>query len=221
MKRVLLAGVALLAVAAASQTAVAADMSRPAAYPAKAPVAYSVYDWTGFYIGAQVGYAWGNAHYNDGVFARNYDIDGVIGGLYAGYNAQIGNWVLGLETDFNATGVKGNDSLAPIDETDARWAGSFRARAGYAWDRTLLYVTGGLAYASLKHMASTGETNSKTHLGWTIGAGLEYAATQNILLRGEYRYSDYEKLTHTYAIAAPREVDGHTHQLMVGAAYKF
>jgi outer membrane immunogenic protein len=139
--------------------------------------------------------------------------DGFMGGGQVGYNAQFGNLVTGLEADLSLM-PKGRDAGfigAPVLGTqlltaagsEMRWFGTVRARLGVASDRVLVYATGGLAFADLKTSASvTGvqapglvwsDAKSQTKFGWTLGAGLEYAVTQNWTVKGEYLYYDLGK----------------------------
>src|SRR5947199_3542853 len=104
MRRVLLTTVALLAVAATA--AMAADL--PRAMPAKAPAYVPVgYNWTGFYLGINGGYAWGRSRWNS--FAGNADPAGGMVGGTVGYNWQaLGSpWVFGLEGDIDWANLKG------------------------------------------------------------------------------------------------------------------
>ncbi|HET7256597.1 MAG TPA: porin family protein, partial [Xanthobacteraceae bacterium] len=101
MKKFLLAGVAL---AALSGSAVAADLARPAYAPPP-----PMYSWTGLYWGVNVGYSWGRDKnqwnlVGFGTVSESQKMDGVIGGFQSGYNYQFGQWVLGLETDIQASG---------------------------------------------------------------------------------------------------------------------
>src|SRR6188472_698066 len=112
MKKFLLAGVAL---AALSGSAVAADLARPAYAPPP-----PMYSWTGLYWGVNVGYSWGRDKnqwnlVGFGTVCESQKMDGVIGGFQSGYNYQFGQWVLGLETDIQASGQKGSSvyGIAP------------------------------------------------------------------------------------------------------------
>ena len=152
MKKLLLAGVAL---AALSGSAVAADLARPAYAPPP-----PVYTWTGLYWGVNVGYSWGHAKdevtlLGVGTFSESQKVDGVVGGFQSGYNYQFGQWVLGLETDFQASGQKGGTTLQitalPVTTltTDHKltWFGTSRTRLGVLWSpNVLLYGTAGVAY---------------------------------------------------------------------------
>ena len=107
--------------------------------PIKGPYykAAPVFSWTGFYIGAHVGYGWGDAF--DG--AAFVDIDGAFGGAQLGYNWQFNrNWVFGIETDISASDIG-------VGGFNVDWFGSTRVRLGYAMDRTLFYATAGIGYA--------------------------------------------------------------------------
>jgi outer membrane immunogenic protein len=115
MKKVLLGAAALVAIGAAP--ALAADLPAPVYTKAPPPVV-AIYDWTGFYAGANVGYSWGqwNATSNQGIF--NFESttakpkpDGWLGGIQAGYNRQFSNpWVLGIEADIQGTGEKASQA---------------------------------------------------------------------------------------------------------------
>lgn len=128
-------------------------------------------------------------------------LGGFVGGVNAGYSWQMENVVLGLEGDIEFAGLKGDTDL--VDDTGAKigevekeidWLGSLRLRAGYAFDRVLPYVTGGLAVGgaelSLHDLNQKVAKDSDTKWGWTIGAGLDYALTDNLTARIEYRYTD-------------------------------
>jgi outer membrane immunogenic protein len=175
MKTYLFSGVALGALVMAAP-AMAADM------PVKAPKAPIVlpYSWTGFYVGANVGYSWGRAStdfaatslaaFGVGGFSQTQHLNGVIGGGQLGYNWQANNqWVFGLEADFQGSGEKASDPRAPLSfdidlaettvtftanqtlEAKIKWFGTVRGRVGYLVTPTvLLYGTGGLAYGRIE-----------------------------------------------------------------------
>jgi outer membrane immunogenic protein len=136
---------------------------------------------------------------NDG----SIDMDGFVGGLHAGYNWQSDSLVLGVEGDIEFADIDGDTDIIHVDndnedEGDASqeidWLGSLRLRAGFAFDRALLYATGGLAVGGVKVEASLAEasdaSNKDTEWGWTVGGGLEYALTDDVSARIEYRYTD-------------------------------
>ena len=201
MKKMLLAGSALFAALTIASAAQAAD------------VAPAGYDWTGFYLGANAGVAWNNSSVDNNVYIRGDRVNGLgnnidgdqaaftAGGLL-GYNYQMDQVVLGVETDFNYLGFGddrtrdfGND-LVSKTSFDADWFGTIRARLGFAVDNVLLYGTGGAAYG---HMSADGKltngidtwkgSTETTNWGWTVGAGAEYGIDQ-WSLGLEYLYVD-------------------------------
>lgn len=191
MKSVLVSGALLGAMVAAP--AMAADLAKPQSYPVKAQVVAPppVFSWTGFYIGANAGYAWGS-----GKGAADYyglSPDGWFGGGQVGYNYQFQNNVLiGVEADLQGSDIS-NSANGVNSKLD--YFGTVRARLGYAYDRFLPYVTGGLAYGK-NTINDLGYSDSNTHVGWTVGGGLEYAITNNWTARAEYLYMDLGKKTY-------------------------
>ena len=111
--------------------------------------------------------------------------DGVTGGGQIGYNWQVHpNWVLGVEADLQASAAE--DTFAPYKFANP-WFGTVRGRAGYAMNNVLAYVTGGLAYGGGRvELGAASET--QTHLGWTIGGGVEVGLTPNWTAKAEYLY---------------------------------
>jgi len=190
MRRVLLASISLLALSVGG--AVAADLPRAApAY--KAPVAIPMFNWTGGYIGVNAGYGWGTSDW--GLFAADAKPSGGVAGLTLGYNWQaLGSpWVFGLEGDINWSGMNGsfNNFACPVGcEIKNDWFGTVRGRVGYAVDRLMPYVTGGLAYGNVKANINGIGTTSDTNFGWTVGAGLEGALAPNWTAKIEYLYMD-------------------------------
>jgi len=191
-----------------------------------------VYSWQGAYVGAQIGGAWSDTSIRfDHEYSVSPDPSGFIGGLYAGYNVDVGNSVvLGIETDFLWTDLS-KTKTRTFDDDDVissrlkeKWAGATRIRAGYAADRWLPYITAGVAYGKIEGRVTDGDGNrydaSKTKTGWTAGAGIDYAMTDNILLRLEYRYTDFGKKTFDYGDNSLR-TKFKTNDFRVGVAYKF
>lgn len=287
MKKTLLSAVAAAVLIAAP--ALAADL--PARGPVyKAPEVFrpAAYNWTGFYVGGNVGYGWENTQtqYNYssttvGVANPGFeDIFGPVsvlnaggpgplnvggssavnsavasgflptslgrknagyftGGLQAGYNYQISQFVLGGEADFNwMNGVKTTQFVAPpngfisnttTSQAGLKWLGTVRARAGWAMDRALIYATGGLAYGSVVATTNASGTDgfttdvysgsgSKTKTGYTVGGGLEYGLTPNWTAKAEYLY--YNLGTVNYAVAAANSVAA-GEGLFINAKQKF
>ena len=178
--------VGLLALQVMAGAAAAADIvpRYPGYQPA--PPAYGVAVlapyWTGFYLGINGGGGWGRSQW-DGVdtFAVS---GGLIGGTI-GYNWQLGprwGWVLGVEGDVDWSGIGGTTTvLCPLGcQTRNHWLATARGRVGYAWDRVLPYVTGGLAVGDISAATVALPGGSITAAGWTAGAGLEVGVWDNV-----------------------------------------
>lgn len=127
-------------------------------------------------------------------------LQGVLGGVQAGYNYDFGGFVLGVEADLQASGMKLVTTQGAATGTfSVDQFGTLRARAGIAADRFLPYVTGGLAVANGHINITDGVTTydeRKVSVGWTIGAGVEYAVTDNVTLKAEYLYADFGKASY-------------------------
>jgi outer membrane immunogenic protein len=185
MKRTLIAGA--LALAAAGQ-AFAADLPMPG--PPVPPAAYMpvmpLYNWTGIYLGVNGGYAFGT-----GTFATGATVSpggAVLGGTLGG-NYQMGAFVIGLEGDGDWSNVDGTTTTTcSFCEVKSTWLATVRGRAGYAWDRVLFYGTGGAAFGNVQGGAIGGPFDSGTQVGWTAGAGVEYAFLPNWTAKVEYLY---------------------------------
>jgi outer membrane immunogenic protein len=229
MKQILAASVLSLM----SFGALAADLPRRGAAVAPAPAFVAQpFNWSGVYIGAHAGYSLTKPRYTD-LADANYNInpgmDGVTFGPYAGVNFQSGALVYGAELDLSFGSVAADaDPSATFNnytDLDQRWSGNVRVRVGYSVGSALLYVAGGVAFANIKvddTDAGYG-SSSKTHVGWTIGAGIEYAPSQNWITRGEYLYSDLRRESFTIMGSSPYSaaVAPQNHTFRVGIAYKF
>jgi outer membrane immunogenic protein len=206
---------AVVALLAAGGVATAADLPSRSMAPV-APVVYAppVFTWTGFYVGVNAGYGFGNIKTQG--FANPYgDPDGFVGGGQVGYNQQVGQFVFGLEGDIQYADLKAGAStigagLASNAKID--FFGTVRGRVGVAFDRVLVYATGGYAYANSEvevtplGAAALGIPGSfsigNSHNGWTLGGGVEYAINNNLTVRGEYLYVDLEKKNLTPVVKA-------------------
>jgi outer membrane immunogenic protein len=204
MRRILLAAAA---VAFSSSFTLAADMAAPV-YKAPPAVVAAVFNWTGLYVGGDIGYGWGRSDgvLNDGVFngapvPYSADPRGMIGGGFAGYNYQIGQFVVGVEADWQAANLSGSGTgtfLVNSYTMDTKVSnyGSVRGRLGFTMDRWLVFATGGWAWGNAQTSYSdTGApppfgTNKINGSGATVGGGIEYAVTNNWLARVEYRHTD-------------------------------
>lgn len=183
MKKLIM-GAALLCASASG--AMAADLSVPvSADPAPAPYA-ATHDWTGFYAGVVSGFGGARSlthNFGDAIL----DMDGVLLGGTIGANWQIDDFVLGAEGDLSWSSLNGYANPTTLNEN---YFGTIRARAGYAVDDLLVYATGGFATTNLHADTGTAMTDTSFY-GWTIGAGLEYAITDALSVKGEYLYSKY------------------------------
>lgn len=191
------------------------------------------YDWSGAYLGGQMGYASGTSRYSSDIDERiKFKPDGFLGGLYGGYNHQFGNnFVLGVDTDLNFANIKANGKFYDQNVYDPslrtsikmRWNGATRIRAGYAAGRLLPYLAAGISYGKYELSAARDPgysfKASNTRTGWNIGAGLDYAVTDNLVARVEYRYSDFGKARIFNDLSDSLNMK--THDVRLGIAYKF
>jgi outer membrane immunogenic protein len=181
--------------------AVAADLPAPPPIYTKAPILPPPFTWTGFYFGANAGGGWGYGSDSNSFFAPlatttgNFNLTGPVAGGQVGYNWQAANWVFGIESDADWSNVIGKTSAGlctgvVCTETNT-WIGTTRGRIGYAADRWLPYVTGGVAYGSVNFVDSGGAVHgTTTRAGWTVGGGVEYGFTRNISAKVEYLYAN-------------------------------
>jgi outer membrane immunogenic protein len=228
MKRLLFASA--LAFVAAGQ-ALAADLPPPAPPPPRAPAAYvptvvPVYNWTGFYIGGNAGYAFASNLSSTGTIAGNtagLDGTGVIGASSAsgfagggqiGGNVQWNALVLGVEGDWQWSGQRSTVTGPTFSGTvKLPWFATARARVGVAADRVLFYGTGGVAWMDVNPTINDTATGvqwfntTNTRTGWTAGAGVEWAFAQNWTARVEYLFMDF---TPSWTGAIPAAFGGGT-----------
>ena len=135
---------------------------------------------SGFYVGINGGYGFGTSNWTQPGFRLRPAISiskGAVAGGTLGYNLQTGAWVWGIEGDIDYSWIQGTDTTTCGwlgCETQNNWLATGRLRVGYAWDRWLPYITGGAAGGNISWRGGLG-TESKTKIGWTAGAGLEYA----------------------------------------------
>jgi outer membrane immunogenic protein len=226
MRITLITGAALAMVAASQMAgqALAADIV-PTAPAYKAPPAVVVasrYDWTGFYIGGNLGYGWGHA--TTDVTAPNLttsvseSLNGVIGGGQLGYRRQFGSWVLGFETDIQWSGQSAGGTVTcpaatcgtavtVTHDDKISWFGTTRSKLGYAFDTWMIYFTSGVAYGEIKtDLTATTATGiattsgSKTGFAWTVGGGAEFALSQNWSTKIEYLWIDTKNVDNTATV---------------------
>ncbi|MGA2636345.1 outer membrane protein [Methylocella sp.] len=270
LRSLLLSSAAAIAL---STGALAADLPSRAPPPVYVPPA-PIFTWTGFYIGGQIGYGWGqnNVSFGDNFGdydTFNYTTEGVIGGAHVGYNLQLNQFVIGLEGDVDGTSIgknysgplpfgsnfvnggllseplAGNVNVSVHHDIE----GSIRGRVGYAWDRVLIYATGGVAFGGFNGNISGNfpggffgpnatafpafggsASASSTRVGWTVGGGIEYAVTNSWSIRAEYRYTAFGHST-VYADSFTAPILGasgaffnrnfNENRIQVGFSYKF
>jgi outer membrane immunogenic protein len=192
MKRLVLASIGALAMVTTMGAANAADIARRQAMPTKAPLYAPIYNWTGAYVGINGGGGWGSsdtsAPFASGSFRGT---GGVVGGT-VGYNWQTGPTVFGVEGDIDWSNIRGSSACGVgfACETKNSWLATARGRVGYAFDRFLPYVTGGLAVGDIKNTVSGVGTSTATKAGYAIGGGLEAALSGPWTAKVEYLYAD-------------------------------
>lgn len=236
MKRTLFAGAIALTVAS---PALAADL--PVAPPPRAPATYvpvvaPVYNWGGVYIGLNAGGSWmsqGNTSFTCTPVAvgacvtgtssgQSFSNSGFTGGGQLGVNFQTGQWLFGVEGDAEYLSNKSTVStatdfsgIAGSNTTHAfttDFLSTVRGRLGFAWDRTLIYGTGGLAMAEYQvqrtqvgaGLAAAGATQTVNNfrIGWAAGAGVEYAFSDMVTGRVEYLVAGLQSVNDTYTFGA-------------------
>lgn len=201
MKKFLLGTVGLVALGMAAGPASAADLAARPVYTKAPPMVAAAYDWSGFYLGINGGWAQSNDRRTDptGAVFGDYNPNGGTVGGQVGYRWQAGQFVFGLEAQGNWADVSGSTAnlLAPGGPTirskmDA--FGLFTGQVGYAWNNVLLYAKGGAAVTDRNYdfvladgtLGST--TGYDTRWSPTVGAGLEFGFYQNWSLGIEYNH---------------------------------
>ena len=238
MKRLLMAGTVALV---AGTQAFAADLPPPMAPPPRAPAAYMpvspAYNWSGFYLGLNTGYGFGDSTWTaPGFSSGSFTVNGAMAGATLGWNYQIGQLVLGIEGDYDWQNVRGSNtsacSLANTGgalsgcDTASNWYGTFRGRVGYAMDRIMIYGTAGGAVSDIKASTAAQSWSSNTKLGWAAGAGIEGAITDNLTAKVEYLFTDYGNSTCaaascTLGVAVSPSVKYNESMVRAGLNYKF
>jgi outer membrane immunogenic protein len=201
MKRVLLGW---LAAAALVQGAAAADLSLAPLYKAPPTEAAQAYSWTGFYFGANGGGGWGHSVWSGN--ATGIGLSGGQAGGTVGYNQQLGKVVLGIEADADWSALDGKSTSpgCPIGcSTSDSWLSTVRGRVGYAFDRIMPYVTGGLAVGDIRAATPGFPGGEAVNPGWAAGAGIELALPGNWSAKAEYLRVDLGRFNCTGCGAFP------------------
>jgi outer membrane immunogenic protein len=227
MKHILVTVMASVLTAGA---ALASDLPPPAAAPPRAPAVYvpapPLYNWTGFYLGINGGWGFGKSDWSvPGFDTGNFNVNGGLIGGTLGYNWWFDGWVVGLEGDFDGSWIDGKSSACtPLNgvqcETKNKWLATIRPRIGYAADRALFYLTGGVAFGDVV-VNTTSNWQSADKTGWTGGAGIEGAFTDHWTARVEYLFVDLQNSTFTPIVGTNVSVKFNTSLIRLGVDYKF
>jgi outer membrane immunogenic protein len=231
IRNALLGSVAAIAI---STSAFAADLAAMRA-PLYAPA--PIFTWTGFYIGSTVGAVGLQTKYRaddstgDLADSATGTGGGALVGATAGYNYQMGAVVLGIEGDysFSTAGNSGSGFGIPQASAQMRSFGTVRGRLGLAVDRTLFYVTGGVAFANLKGSSTNFLVNNSSCIagfsgnstGFVVGGGVEYALTDHVSLKVEGLYTDLGRKSAVNALGCNATFKNTATIGRVGLNYKF
>lgn len=195
MKRMYAAAIGAAVVGLAT-SAVAADLPAQT-YRAPPVVSAPYFSWTGLYAGLNGGYGMGKT---TDAFGNRTDMKGAIAGGQVGWQLQQEMFVGGFEGDFQAswqsyTYAGTFNGVPGTADEEVPWFGTIRARAGLAFDRALIYATGGAAYTNFNITLTTplnalSTTTHGSRVGWTAGGGLEYMFAERWSVKAEYLYID-------------------------------
>jgi outer membrane immunogenic protein len=200
MKNIVLATV-LAALGSAS--ALAADLA-PRAYTKAPMMVEPAYNWSGFYLGAQVGGAGSNSSYLfDNSFAAesfSFKPSSFIGGGHAGVQGQWGSWVLGAEGTYNFADLKQTDLSTIFGPTrlrsnQIRDVATLVGKIGYASGQWMVYGKGGFAVAKIETSSNNDAGNdtdaNRWQGGYTVGAGVDYMFAKNWIVGADFNYYDF------------------------------
>ena len=211
--------VAAAALMASFGAAAAADLGGYRGSTKDAPVAYGpAASWAGLYVGASVGYAWGEGEQLTlGRFET--DLDGAVYGAQVGYNFQRDNIVFGVEASFNGADLEG-DAFDGKVTTEVDWYATAVARLGYSAGDFLIYGFGGVAWGDVT-VGVIGFESEETHVGWTAGVGVERAFSDRLSVRLEYAHVDLGTEDHFKSECDDCEGSAEFDVVKVGVNYKF
>ena len=229
MKKFLLGTVALVALGTAS--AVAADL--PARTYTKAPVyAAPIYNWTGIYVGAHIGAAFGGDNSfttNDPTLAGSKRDAAFLGGGQIGADYQFApNWLVGIEGQISALSNSDRTFTSGVNSFRDRsdWLASVTGRLGYTWGPGLIYAKGGVAFRDDSGLSATAgflpAVTDRNSTGYTVGGGLEYMFAPAWSAKVEYQYYNFDTtnvVTNAGLGALSYKDDLHT--VKVGVNYHF
>lgn len=223
-----------LSLALGHQMAAAADLpARPAPSPIYAPT--PIYNWTGFYVGGNLGGAWGNVKLTDLSTGASIspNSSGFTGGGQIGFDYQMGQWVIGIRNLIDWTNVDksvtyAGPTFSGTINGKTNWYDALTVRGGYlVQPNLLLYAQGGAAWTRWDVTFNTNGgqvgqvSGSKT--GWTVGGGAEWMFMPQWSAFIEYNYMDFGKKTDTVCAPAcgPFETKSNIQNVLVGLNYKF
>lgn len=241
-KSLAMASIALMA----ASTVNAADLPSSKFLPS-APALPALFSWTGVYVGGQIGYSWGADKTQELLTAGriplgvefDYHPSSFMAGAHAGFNYQVGSIVFGIEGDVEGLNARGgfNDPSRVRSATDPgglvrvdrEWQASVRGRIGYAFDRFMIFGTGGAAFTEFDYrffnpLAGFGEGGKFSRTGFTVGGGVNYALTNHLILGLDYRYTDYGNFDYVARSAFLGLTAGQspsTQEARASLAYKF
>lgn len=218
--------IALFALVAVSTSAIAADLNwNTNTSPVYSGVSAS--QWTGFYAGVSGGYGWGtttNSPALPGGKVENNAGGWTLGGQ-AGYNMDMGGFVLGGEADLQWANIGYSEPLAGGGTFEAKTDvfGTIRARAGVPIGQVMPYGTLGVAFGRGTAKVDNGVVTSQSanHMGWTAGVGLEAQATANLSFKAEYLYVDLGQQSYNGLPVGNRDVTQRFSVIRAGVNYKF
>lgn len=203
-------GMVVLLPAAASAADLGPYAPPPQTFDTHAQPSY--WSWRGFYIGGNVGYAFGDNGF--------VEPEGVFGGGQVGYNWQAGQFLYGIEGDFNGADIDDSGAVAGgVATTELSWISTLRGRVGFVRDKTLLYATAGVAFADIDRTFNSAALNfseSDVETGYVVGGGVEHALTDRWSTKLEYQYLNFDS---GGAPFGSDDLDLHTVRL--GVNYKF
>lgn len=224
---------------AVGQIASAADLPRKPAYqpPILAPT--PVYNWTGFYVGGNVGGAWGNLEVTDVSNGATIspDASGFTGGGQFGYDYQMGPWVIGIRNLINGTDISKNltytgPTFSGTINSHVNWFDTLTARVGYlVQPNLLLYGQGGAAWTQWDVTFNNGLGSqvgevSGTKTGWTAGGGVEWMFIPHWSAFLEYSYMGFGTFSNAVttcigATCGTFSGKADIQDVLVGVNYKF
>src|SRR5215472_8043928 len=209
--------------------AFAADMSPPPAPPPPAVPAYvpTAYSWSGFYFGLNGGYGFGSSKWTTGALSTGtFDTTGGLIGPTVGYNFQTAQFVFGIEGDLDWATMSGSTTGAPCPttcQTTNNYVATVRGRVGYAFDRFLVFGTGGAAFSDIKGNVTGIGSVENFQTGWTAGGGVEVAVARHWTVKAEYLWVAVPNGTCACGSppGAPFTISATENLVRVGLNYKF